>query len=267
MNSPAQSQATTHPMTAALGVSTLPSARGVFWGTQSPHRDYAALIRSAEDTFGGTRSSLPPSGPLAWEAVRAFNRLEVPVKESLRGRILVDLGSGQSHLSPLGNLNSRSAPATAADLRTAHLPPHSPAPPLTPIQLLAETMGASGYVAVERFFLSDDSGVYSTDPEKNLLDRVDDRLLRMPEQMRMALVQADMLDFLSRLPDGSANICINAIDCFVIPSDSYHRALSTEISRVVPAGGVAFGINAQCLETAPPGMSSIGRRSWIYRKD
>ena len=54
-------------------------------------------------------------------------------------------------------------------------------------------------------------------------------------------VRADMLDFVSRLRDGSVNITVNGIDADVIPIKKYHESLATEILRVTKHQGIVFG--------------------------
>jgi hypothetical protein len=63
----------------------------------------------------------------------------------------------------------------------------------------------------------------------------------------------DMLRHLARQPDSSANICMNAIDTNMLGcrdknvQDEYIRELLAQISRVVPDGGVAFGLSSPLL--------------------
>ncbi len=60
-------------------------------------------------------------------------------------------------------------------------------------------------------------------------------------------IRADMLDFLSRLKNSSANVVINGIDGDIIPPEEYHQALAVELLRVVKDGGLIFGNNSTCL--------------------
>jgi hypothetical protein len=56
-----------------------------------------------------------------------------------------------------------------------------------------------------------------------------------------------MLDFVSRLRDGSVNFVINGIDTWVIDHPEYDNALADEIERATKIGGVAFGMNSNAL--------------------
>lgn len=66
-----------------------------------------------------------------------------------------------------------------------------------------------------------------------------------------ALVQADMLDFISRIPDGSANFFINGIDMLIIDDRNYHKALVSELTRATRIGGVVCGVNSEVLKHLP----------------
>lgn len=61
-------------------------------------------------------------------------------------------------------------------------------------------------------------------------------------------VKADLLEFMSRVQSGSANIEIDGIDTAVISDWEYHSALADEILRAVPVGGICFGNKAQVLD-------------------
>lgn len=74
------------------------------------------------------------------------------------------------------------------------------------------------------------------------------------------LVTRDMLEHLSNEPDASSNIMMNAIDGAVLRGPSrtlelaYSALLLRNIARVVPPGGIAFGIMSPILE----GLSECG---------
>ncbi len=95
----------------------------------------------------------------------------------------------------------------------------------------ASMNGASRYTAVDRYY--DYSG--------------------MARPGFAELVNDDMLRFVSYQPDGSANVCMNAIDDIVLMSPievvelSYIHRLFQEIARVVPPGGMAFGLGSPHL--------------------
>ena len=58
-------------------------------------------------------------------------------------------------------------------------------------------------------------------------------------------VKADMLDFVARMRDDSANFMLNGIDFASVPgSERYHEVLAQELVRATKPGGLVFGINA-----------------------
>ena len=126
------------------------------------------------------------------------------------------------------------------------------------MMIFAARCGASTYIAVDRYH--DYSG------------------LMMPGA---SLVNEDMLRFLTHQPDGFANISMNAIDEVVLMDDrgsvhsAYASRLMAEAARVVPSGGIAFGIGTpflrilgsaefEQLELSPNSM--VTEALAIYRK-
>jgi hypothetical protein len=95
----------------------------------------------------------------------------------------------------------------------------------------AHAHGARGYIAVDRFY--DYSGMQAPPGAE--------------------LINEDMLRFVSYRPDSSANVCMNAIDEIVLMSPdgaveaAYVLRLMGEIARVVPPGGLAFGLSSPHL--------------------
>src|SRR5512143_1519492 len=91
--------------------------------------------------------------------------------------------------------------------------------------------GVAAYIAVDRYF--DYSGIQA--------------------KPGVHLVNEDMLRFLAHQPDNYANVCMNAIDDIVLMSPdmaleaSYTARLMGEIARVVPPGGLAFGLSSPIL--------------------
>jgi hypothetical protein len=65
--------------------------------------------------------------------------------------------------------------------------------------------------------------------------------------MRAIMVQGDMLDIRSRLPDNSANFTINGIDTWIIENSAYHQALARELERATVPGGIVFGMNSDAV--------------------
>jgi hypothetical protein len=108
------------------------------------------------------------------------------------------------------------------------------------MESVARIVGAKTYITVDKYIAKDSPvDVYanlSTQSKKNASD---------PDKV---MVKADLLEFVSKLPDASVNVTINGIDGLIIPESDYHKALANEIIRVAKNGGVVFGINADSLE-------------------
>ncbi len=68
-----------------------------------------------------------------------------------------------------------------------------------------------------------------------------------PEAYNTILIEADMLEVVTRLPDNSVNFVINGIDRFVIPHGLYHARLQREVQRATRVGGIAFGYYSDIL--------------------
>ena len=63
------------------------------------------------------------------------------------------------------------------------------------------------------------------------------------------IVKADMLDFVSKLPDNSVNFTINGIDGVVILNcDKYAQAVAAEMVRATLPKGIIFGIRSEPTE-------------------
>lgn len=58
-------------------------------------------------------------------------------------------------------------------------------------------------------------------------------------------VNADMLDFIARLPNDSSNFIINGIDGSILKNNNYLRALGGELIRATKIGGIIFGISSE----------------------
>jgi hypothetical protein len=70
---------------------------------------------------------------------------------------------------------------------------------------------------------------------------------------KVRFVKDDMLSHLLGQPDGSSHIVMNAIDQLMLRCHDpaiereYAERLVAEMARVVPDGGIAFGLNSPCL--------------------
>ena len=158
-------------------------------------------------------SDCPLAPGLVYET--GFMKLDKPsplLREKLRGRLLLDLGAG----------NTESITAMAH---------------------LAAVLGASGYIAVDAYV--------DYNRAEGLLDNF---VGQSYPGMVLRAFNDDMLLFLAKLEDGCANVVMNSIDrCMLVaPShfvgEMYGLELASEIARVVPAGGIAFGVNSPNLE-------------------
>jgi hypothetical protein len=69
------------------------------------------------------------------------------------------------------------------------------------------------------------------------------------ENLHQIQINADMLDFTSRVKDNSANFVLNGIDRAVIPDHNYNEALSRELQRATCAKGIVFGIDSDIAYT------------------
>jgi len=68
---------------------------------------------------------------------------------------------------------------------------------------------------------------------------------------RIVLENDDMLRYVAKMPDNSANVFLGAIDDIVLMNPksievelSYRSLLLNQICRVVPPGGIVFGVNS-----------------------
>lgn len=102
----------------------------------------------------------------------------------------------------------------------------------------ANFLGISTYICVDRYAYPDD---IPADPCKN----VDDKTIG---STHILYVKADMLDFISRIPDNSVSIQIDGIDNTIIPDENYQEALAKECMRVIEKDGLIFGNNSTALE-------------------
>lgn len=79
---------------------------------------------------------------------------------------------------------------------------------LLTMEPLAKEYGASGYIAVDKFLVSD---VLAYSPTQNRIEHINAIFKTAYDPRRCALIRADMLDFTSRLPSNSANFTLNGL--------------------------------------------------------
>lgn len=169
--------------------------------------------------------SLPPFGAFGdhWDRIirdEVISEICAPglseIRQRVAGRLLIDIGGG----GVVDNMAGR-------------------------LQSLAQRYHAAAFINVDRYAIDLNSEKVSLAPTVDLATEFG---VRPPPGLRSMLCKADMLDFLTRLPDGCCNIVMNGIDSFVIHYADYRRRLTEEIARVVAPGGVAFGIHAEPLQ-------------------
>lgn len=134
------------------------------------------------------------------ENARAF------LKERLAGKILIDLGGGESRS----------------------------------MESLAQMLGALAYIKVDVYFQSSLADKYGRLANNGKLEA--------NGEMEVYHVKSDMLKFLSTIPDNSVCVTINGIDMSVIHSEEYHKALASEIMRVLIPDGIIFGRLSDSLD-------------------
>jgi hypothetical protein len=119
---------------------------------------------------------------------------------------------------------------------------------------VAQMYRASGYVNVDKY-IAGGFGDLPYDPTRNQYEAFWSKRRALPDwqepkittNIEPAIVNSDMLDFVSRLPDGSVNFTINGIDNDVLghgpENEEYARILSGEIIRALRPNGILFGVN------------------------
>lgn len=145
------------------------------------------------------------------------------LKSKIKGKILLDVGSGMSFK------------------RGALLPEYWGGE--SSVQRLAKKMGASVCIGVDKYTDTCEKATGKpTDPSFDLT-----RGKKIGKGTQVVMVSADILDFLSRLPDNSVCMTINGIDNRVIENQEYHQALAKEMMRVLAKDGLIFGVNSDSL--------------------
>jgi hypothetical protein len=110
----------------------------------------------------------------------------------------------------------------------------------------AEDLGVGTYINVDKMI------THQTDynPFEAVCNHFQESLIKdlggEELKARRINVAADMLFFLTLLPDNSVNIAINGIDRTIVDS-KYSKALANEIIRVTKKGGVILGTNSDAL--------------------
>lgn len=160
-------------------------------------------LRSLISSVDGRNIVQPiPSGE-GWLAnIEKYPKVAEVLSHALKGRILVDIGCSERWSS---------------------------------MHQIAKLMGASLYVAVDKFWPISDN---------QLVQRSNVFILKTVEDSHCnaILIKSDALEFLSKLRSDSCCIALNAIDAYIVSNPQYHERLAAEIQRSVIKGGAAFGI-------------------------
>jgi hypothetical protein len=107
------------------------------------------------------------------------------------------------------------------------------------MRALVKQFEASEYINV------DHNPAQPSDPLRPTTDEQD-------EALRVLQVNSDMLKFLARMRDASAQFTINGIDEFIIGDSEYHQALARELVRATKQGGLIFGVNSMVYHHLKP---------------
>ena len=117
---------------------------------------------------------------------------------------------------------------------------------------LAKKCGARVYINVDTDYVPENApvgekynpyvGKKREEKEYSLLSEEENKRI-----MEAIDVQADILNFIARLPDNSANFTLNGIDSHIIETGAYWDALEQEITRTAKIGGVIFGYGSEMM--------------------
>jgi hypothetical protein len=186
--------------------------------------DFFASLKRGESQYQSLIAQLPTGiasefdtrysdGTIDWLLYRQFRGLEEEgakdvewIKNRISGQMLIDLGGGRE----------------------------------LPMFQVAKKFDALGYINVDKYI----GKSLPYDPLRNQLEQYQDgRFLSLRGDTDIAVVKADMLDFVARISDNSSVVyTLNGIDYSIIGDNSqYHEALATEIARTLKPGGIVFG--------------------------
>ncbi|MBT9169089.1 MAG: hypothetical protein DDT19_02441 [Syntrophomonadaceae bacterium] len=129
-----------------------------------------------------------------------------------------------------------------------------------------KNLGVCTYINVDRTLGSNET-IANPNPSLPIHEETSEGLHKID-------VNADMLDFIARLRNDSANFILNGIDSFVISDKKYHKALAQELIRATKQGGLIFG-NDSCINKIWEGQktslkrhefNNIGDNIFFYEK-
>ena len=110
---------------------------------------------------------------------------------------------------------------------------------------LAVNSKANMHIDVNRYFYEPED---FSNPFINLIDRYPYMREDIESSTEHFIVQADALDFVSRLQTGSACFTINGLDGNIINHPDYHKALANEVARATKENGIVFGVFSDSLQ-------------------
>jgi len=136
---------------------------------------------------------------------------------------------------------------------------------------ICRIFGVKDYVSVDRHYMDFPNKLESSD----ISYREEES-----EGLHEILVNSDMLDFISRMPDNRGNFILNGIDSWVIRENDYFEALAKELIRTTKKDGIIFGIESDITyplnalikkfkQDSPievPDVKLVSGNSFLYRK-
>ncbi|OGG74173.1 hypothetical protein A3A40_00380 [Candidatus Kaiserbacteria bacterium RIFCSPLOWO2_01_FULL_54_20] len=181
---------------------------------------YKNLIAEQKKFFGGAQESFAEDLAMRFGRIGRDEAEHSYFRDRLRGNILVDLGGGR----------------------------------LCRMLSVAGMYDSSAYINVDSY-IAGGFGDLPYDPTKNQYKAFYEHRSGLPGWVQPqhfphtepAIVNADMLDFVSRLPDNSVNFTMNGIDYDILGEGAlnikYQWFLAGEIIRTLRPGGIIFGVN------------------------
>lgn len=126
----------------------------------------------------------------------------------------------------------------------------------------------AGYVGVDIYANGEFNPDFRSDP---ITDVTDDKTRQLYPGIALATFRADILDFLSRLPESSGHrltFMANGVDNNIFPSRDYRRAVGEELVRVMPVGSVIVAIKTEVFDDlAPESQARMEKTLYPFLRD